>query len=158
MGIIDSISKKKTSAAPETDAKEEPKKKAVKKTATKAASPKKAKVEAGSKDVQTDAVKIAPATLGGNSWRVLATPRVSEKAAMLASHGTYVFNVPLSSNKVEIRKAVEALYGVHVASVRTVRGIGKMAGRGRVRGQRSDWKKALVTLKSGEKIELYQGV
>jgi large subunit ribosomal protein L23 len=101
---------------------------------------------------------LAPKVQGGSSSTLLVAPRVSEKAAILASKGTYVFNVPLSANKVEVRKAVEALYKVHVNDVRMVRGKGKATLRGRIAGRRNDWKKALVTLKDGEKLDLYQGV
>lgn len=159
MGIIDRITKKKTSTATDVagdvNAEEKADTKKVTKTSAKAA-PKKRAV-ASKKEVSSDVV-AAPTMTGGNSWRVLLTPRVSEKAAFLAAKGTYVFNVPLSANKVEVRKAVESLYKVHVVSVATVRGMGKMVARGRIRGQRSDWKKALVTLKKGEKIDLHQGV
>ena len=89
---------------------------------------------------------------------LLESPRVSEKAAILASKGVYVFNVPVKANKVEIRKAVEASYKVHVTDVRTSRGIGKVVRRGRTSGVRNRWKKAMVSVKAGEKIELYKGV
>ena len=89
---------------------------------------------------------------------LISSPRVSEKAAMLAAEGTYVFNVPLLTNKIEVRKAVEKHYKVHVVRVNMLRGEGKRVSRGRISGQRSDWKKALVTLKKGEKIELHKGV
>ncbi|MCI0479759.1 50S ribosomal protein L23 [Candidatus Uhrbacteria bacterium] len=72
--------------------------------------------------------------------------------------GTYVFDVPVDANKVEIRKAVEALYKVSVTSVRTIRGIGKILRRGRIGGRRAAWKKAVVTLKEGQTIDLYEGV
>ena len=85
-------------------------------------------------------------------------PHVSEKAAKHSSNGTYVFNVPISSNKIEIRKAVEALYGVNVVAVRMIRGIGKPVSRGKIIGRRNRWKKALVTVKSGQKIDLHEGV
>ncbi len=89
---------------------------------------------------------------------LLANPRVSEKAAILTSKGTYVFNVPTSANKIEVRKAVEKQYKVNVIRVNMLRGEGKMVRRGRTTGQRADWKKALVTLKSGQKIEIHSGV
>jgi large subunit ribosomal protein L23 len=101
---------------------------------------------------------ITPKGIGGNSSMLLVSPRVSEKAAHLAAKGTYVFNVPISANKVEVRKAVEALYKVHVTDVRTMRGKGKIVARARIAGRRNNWKKALVTLKSGEKLDLYEGV
>lgn len=118
--------------------------------------PKKASVKAKVAEAKTDVV--APKGLGGNSAMLLVSPRVSEKAAHLAAKGTYVFNVPLSANKVEVRKAVEALYKVHVTDVRTMRGKGKIVARARIAGRRNNWKKALVTLKAGEKLDLYEGV
>jgi len=89
---------------------------------------------------------------------LLSSPRVSEKAAILTSSGTYVFNVPISANKITVRKAVEKQYKVNVVRVNMVRGEGKIVRRGRISGRRSDWKKALVTLKTGQKIELHPGV
>lgn len=104
------------------------------------------------KSVKADAVKLA------RHAHTLISPRVSEKAAILASKGVFVFNVPVSANKVEVRKAVEAMYGVNVVSVNTVRGEGKPMQRGRRPGSRNRWKKALVQLKPGQKIDLYEGV
>ncbi len=95
---------------------------------------------------------------GAQYAHLLLSPRVSEKAAMLASKGVYVFNVPVSANKVEVAKAVEALYKVKVASVNTVRGPGKIVRRGRTAGRRNNWKKALVQLVAGQKLDLYEGV
>ena len=101
---------------------------------------------------------VAPKAKAAKFAHLLVSPRISEKAAILASRGTYVFNVPTSANKIEVRKAVEALYDVKVTDVRTVRGPGKFVRRGRTSGQRPNWKKALVTLKAGQKIDLYEGV
>jgi large subunit ribosomal protein L23 len=89
---------------------------------------------------------------------VAIAPRISEKAAVLASAGKYVFDVPVTANKSEIRKAVEALYGVKVAEVNTLRGIGKRVRRGRIAGRRNRWKKAVVLLHKGQKIDLFVGV
>jgi large subunit ribosomal protein L23 len=89
---------------------------------------------------------------------MLLKPHVSEKAAVLADAGIYVFDVPVSANKVEIGKAVEAIYKVKVEKVRTQRGIGKPVSRGRIRGRRNAWKKALVQLKKGQTITLVEGV
>ncbi|MDD5437961.1 MAG: 50S ribosomal protein L23 [Patescibacteria group bacterium] len=92
------------------------------------------------------------------SYRVLHSPHVSEKAATLSSHNVYVLNVPVEANKLEIAKAVKDLFGVTVEGVRTARGIGKILKRGRTVGQRNRWKKAYVTIKQGQKIDLYEGV
>lgn len=124
---------------------EEPKKKAPK--AKKAADETSSDVQVVSSDAK--AAKFAP---------TLISPRVSEKAAVLAHKGTYVFNVPVTANKVEIKKAVEAFFKVNVVGVRTVRGVGKIVRRGRTAGLRNRWKKAIVSLKHGQKIDLYEGV
>lgn len=107
---------------------------------------------------KTEEILVAPGSVSNASSLLLVAPHVSEKAAVLASKGTYVFDVPCSANKLEVRKAVESLYSVHVSDVRMVRGKGKVVRRGRVAGSRKDWKKALVSLKKGEKLDLYQGV
>ncbi|MBD3251795.1 50S ribosomal protein L23 [Candidatus Uhrbacteria bacterium] len=128
--------------------------------------------------VKTDAKKPAPATTkatpaaatdakkevsiidakAGSYAHLLLKPHVSEKAAVLADKGIYVFDVPVSANKVEIGKAVEAIYKVNVAKVRTQRGLGKAVRRGRMTGRRNAWKKALVELKKGQTISLVEGV
>lgn len=89
---------------------------------------------------------------------LLSNPRVSEKASRETSRGTYIFNVPLSANKIEVRKAVEKHYRVHVMRVNMIRGEGKIVRRGRTVGKRPNWKKALVTLQKGQSIEVHQGV
>lgn len=94
----------------------------------------------------------------GRSYRILHSPRVSEKSAVLSSHNVYVLNVPVETNKIEIAKSVKDLYGVTVEAVRTARGIGKRMKRGRISGERKRWKKAFVTIKQGQKIDLYEGV
>lgn len=118
-------------------------------------------VEEKEKNVKTDETPAASTTAKPEVKSVLALvadPRVSEKASVLGSTGTYVFNVPTSANKVEVRKAVEKQYKVKVVRVNMIRGEGKVVRRGRIAGKRSNWKKALVTLKSGQKIELHPGV
>lgn len=100
----------------------------------------------------------APSSGNALSSSLLRLPHVSEKAARLADKGTYVFRVPMHAEKIAIRKAVEALYGVKVESVRTVSILGKPTRRGHRPSKRSDLKKALVTLQKGQKIDLYEGV
>ncbi|MBN2706043.1 MAG: 50S ribosomal protein L23 [Deltaproteobacteria bacterium] len=68
------------------------------------------------------------------------------------------FTVDRAANKVEIKKAVEALFKVKVADVRTIRTKGKMKRVGRTMGKRPDGKKALVTLQPNQKIEIFEGV
>lgn len=142
MGLFDRIRKRETTTA----------------SAATKTKEKKAKDETAAASTSASEEVIAPVVPGGRSSYLLVTPRISEKAAGMASKGTYVFNVPVSANKVEVRKAVESLYKVSVTSVRTSRSQGKRVSRGRIAGQRKQWKKALVTLKTGQKIDIHEGV
>ena len=87
---------------------------------------------------------------------VLIRPVVTEKSAAMMQDNKYTFMVPLTANKVEIRQAVEQIFKVKVQAVNTMRYEGKMKRLGRTQGRRSDWKKAVVTLKPGETIELFE--
>lgn len=139
---MDIFKKKAPSAAADKPTAAGKPKKAVK-------APKAVKDEVAKKEAKSSVIKNVPPALNA--------PHMSEKAARLSSAGTYVFDVPLSAGKVEVRKAVEAVYGVTVVRVNVVRGKGKVVRRGGRSGVRSDWKKALVTLKPGQKIDLYEG-
>jgi large subunit ribosomal protein L23 len=91
--------------------------------------------------------------------RVLIHPILSEKSVELKDErNQYSFRVSVDANKIEIRKAVEKRFGVTVNSVRTVNVGGKLKRMGAHAGRRSDWKKAVVTLKPGDKIELVEGL
>lgn len=84
---------------------------------------------------------------------VLIQPRISEKAGHLASVNKYVFNVKKGANKVEVKKAVERSFKVTVIKVNMINTEGKAKNSGRHAGKTSDFKKAVVTLKKGDKIE-----
>ena len=92
------------------------------------------------------------------SARTLVKPLVTEKAANLSEHGKYAFIVNINANKIEVAKAVSDVYGVKVMSVNMIKMKGKAVTRGRIKGSRSDFKKAIVTLKKGETIQIYEGV
>ena len=69
----------------------------------------------------------------------------------------YTFEVPVTANKIEIKKAVEEVFGVQVAAVNTLRVEGKVKRMGKYEGRRASWKKAIVTLKAGSKtIEFFE--
>lgn len=89
---------------------------------------------------------------------VIIKPIISEKAYALMAEGKYTFQVALTANKVEIRQAIEQIFNVKVEKVATMRVLGKVKRMGRTAGKRSDWKKAIVTLKAGESIEFFEGV
>ena len=91
---------------------------------------------------------------------VIRRPLITEKTSILREQDgrTIVFHVSLDANKTEIKKAVETLLGAKVAHVRTAIAHGKTKRQGRFVGQRSDWKKAYVKLREGEKLpEFFEG-
>ena len=90
---------------------------------------------------------------------IIRRPLITEKTTVLREDGkTLVFQVALGANKIDIKRAVEQLFGSKVQSVRTSRAHGKVKRQGRFEGRRSDWKKAYVTLRDGEKLpEFLQG-
>ncbi|MCK5118829.1 MAG: 50S ribosomal protein L23 [Candidatus Latescibacteria bacterium] len=91
--------------------------------------------------------------------RIIRRPLITEKAnALREAHNQYCFEVDRSANKIEIKGAVEELFEVHVTDVRTATIHGKVKRMGRFQGKRPDWKKAMVTLRAGDSIELYEGV
>ena len=90
---------------------------------------------------------------------VIRKPLITEKTTVIRDDGrTLVFQVAMDANKIDIKRAVELLFGSKVESVRTALGHGKMKRQGRFVGRRSDWKKAYVKLREGEKLpEILQG-
>jgi large subunit ribosomal protein L23 len=93
------------------------------------------------------------------AYEVIRKPLVSEKNTMLTEQSNvYAFQVAMPASKVEIKQAIEHLFNVNVEHVRTVVVRGKNKRLGRNIGRRSNWKKAFVKLKSGDSIELFQGV
>lgn len=107
-----------------------------------------------------DLVKDTPATseatpLNENTGRahhVLLRTHLSEKTNSLSTSGRYVFKVAKTTNKIEVKKAVEAVYNVHVAGVNMISVPGKNRRQGKSVGRTQAWKKAIVTLKEGERI------
>ena len=84
---------------------------------------------------------------------VIRRPLITEKTTILREDGlTLVLQVATHANKVQIRQAVEQLFGSKVADVRTTSMRGKLKRQGRFVGRRPDWKKAYVRLKDGEKL------
>lgn len=95
----------------------------------------------------------------GLAHRILRNYHLSEKTNIFSSTGRYVFKVAKTANKIEVKKAVESVYDVHVVKVNMVNVSGKSRRQGRTMGRTQDWKKAIVTLKSGERITgLSEGV
>ena len=89
-----------------------------------------------------------------NNYDVINTLIRTEKGTVLEQDGKYIFLVAKRSNKIQIKRAVEQIYKVKVLSVNTLVVPGKLRRIRYVLGKTSDWKKAIVTLKPGEKIEV----
>jgi len=94
-----------------------------------------------------------------NLYEIIRRPVITEKSTLQKEASNKVtFEVHPDANKKEIKKAVEKIFKVQVLDVRTLSQHGKEKRVGRNRGYRSDWKKAIVTLKSEHKIEFFEGV
>jgi large subunit ribosomal protein L23 len=94
-------------------------------------------------------------------FRTILRPVVSEKSTILGGSGKYVFEVAPDANKIQIKQAVEQAFAnkkVNVADVNIVRVTGKVRRRGRSVGMTRSWKKAIVTLQRGQRLDLFEGV
>jgi large subunit ribosomal protein L23 len=90
--------------------------------------------------------------------QIIKRPLVTEKSNRQKEAGNQIaFVVDPRANKVQIRQAVEKLFKVKVKAVRTMNLVGKRKRMGRFLGWKSDWKKAIVTLQEGERIEFFEG-
>ncbi len=89
---------------------------------------------------------------------ILKRPHLTEKAVAMKEKANQVtFEVARDANKIEIRRAIEQLFDVGVRKVATINVRGKKKRMGRYQGRRSAWKKAMITLKPGDKIEYFEG-
>jgi len=92
-----------------------------------------------------------------NPTQVIIRPVVSEKSYALAAADKYTFRVHPDAHKTQVRQAVEALFDVHVVDVRTMSVKSKPKRRGITAGRTRSWKKAIVQVKPGEAIPIFQG-
>ena len=91
-----------------------------------------------------------------NVYDVIRRPIVTEKAVTKKDEASMLcFEVAPDANKTQIKAAVQKVFGVKVADVKTMNNLGKLRRRGRFAGYRSDWKKAYVRLEAGEKMPEY---
>ncbi len=120
---------------------------------------KKVKEEKSMKDLYSEGVeKSSKGSKSSVAYRVLVKPLITEKAANLGSLNQYAFIVSNSANKIEVAKAIFEVYGVKPEKVNIIKVKGKVINRGKISGKRKDFKKALVSLKKGESISIYEGV
>ncbi len=91
-------------------------------------------------------------------YDIIRRPLITEKTTIQKEMANQVsFEVDRRANRVEIKRAVEKIFNVRVVDVRTMQIKGKTKRRGRIVGKRRDWKKALVTLGPGERIDFFEG-
>lgn len=89
-----------------------------------------------------------------HSYQVILSPHITEKGTNMEAQNKYIFRIAKGANKSEIKKALESLYKVQVAKVRVIYSPSKMRQVGRYKGSRPGFKKAIVTLKEGSKIDV----
>lgn len=89
---------------------------------------------------------------------IIIKPVVTEKSVDLMQENKYCFKVAKDANKIEIKNAIEEIFKVTVVNVNTVNVHGKMKRMGRTQGTTASWKKAVVTLREGDSIEVFEGL
>lgn len=114
----------------------------------------KAKAEPKKKEAKDEALKPPRAKIIGAGFRILRSPHVTEKASDLAQSNQYIFKVWPRSNKTEIKRAIENLYGIDVLEVRIIKIPAKKRRVKNIEGFRKGYKKAIVKIKEGQKIEV----
>jgi large subunit ribosomal protein L23 len=92
------------------------------------------------------------------SFQILIKPLITEKATNLVALNKYAFKVKKTANRIEVKKAIRDLYGVEPIKVNIINERGKRIIYGRVKGKKSNWKKAIITLNPKDKLEIYEGV
>lgn len=96
----------------------------------------------------------AKTKISDRAFYILKQPHITEKATALTEKNQYIFNVFAKANKPEVKKAVEGLYGVEVVAVRIVNIPAKKRRLGRISGWKPGYKKAIIKIKEGQKIEV----
>lgn len=93
------------------------------------------------------------------NYDIIKRPLITEKTSIQKElHNQLSFEVDRRANRIEIKRAIESIFNVRVASVKTMQVRGKVKRRGRIEGKRRDWKKAVVRLEPGQRIDFFEGV
>lgn len=116
--------------------------------------PKEKKAEVKKAVSKVEPVKKVASRKKGEIYRILKEPRVSEKATYLSDQGKYTFKVFSQANKIQIKRAITNLYGVRVKNVKIINIKPKKRILRGIEGTKGGYKKAIITLKQGEKIEI----
>jgi len=145
MAILNIFKKKKPVAASAQASKKE---KSVKEEKTQ----EKKEVKIESLKTKSENIR-SPKVRFGRSYKVLKSPHVSEKVGDLAEKNQYIFRVFPETNKTEVKRAIEETYGVMVVSVKIINVPEKKRRLGKIQGRRPGYKKAIVKIEKGQKIE-----
>ena len=90
---------------------------------------------------------------------IIKRPLITEKTSIQKEqYNQLTFEVDRRANRIEIKRAIETVFNVRVSDVKTIQVTGKVKQRGRITGKRRDWKKAIVRLMPGERIDFFEGV
>jgi large subunit ribosomal protein L23 len=90
---------------------------------------------------------------------IIKRPLITEKTSIQKElYNQLTFEVDRRANRIEIKRAIETVFNVRVSDVKTIQVTGKVKQRGRITGKRRDWKKAIVKLMPGERIDFFEGV
>lgn len=108
----------------------------------------------GRRKVPAELIQKGKEKKAGEFWQVLRAPHITEKAAESAEKNKYIFKIFPDVNKTQVKKAVESIYGVEVISVNTIKAPAKRRRLGRFQGWKAGYKKAVVKIKEGQKIEV----
>ena len=93
-----------------------------------------------------------------NPYDIIKRPLITEKTSIQKeNYNQITFEVDRKANRVEIKRAIENIFNVNVATVKTMQIKGKTKQRGRIVGKRRDWKKSIVKLMPGERIDFFEG-
>ena len=93
------------------------------------------------------------------TYEIIKRPLITEKTSIQKElFNKVTFEVDRRANRIEIKQEIETVFNVRVSSVKTMQITGKTKQRGRITGKRRDWKKAIVTLMPGERIDFFEGV
>ncbi|MBU1036631.1 50S ribosomal protein L23 [Patescibacteria group bacterium] len=166
MGFLNKILKKSAKSSKQAE-RTKPDLKKQRKEEKKAVSPKEEPTIAELKDQETEAEKgeqkkvvkkVEKKDDTKDAYRILSRPMITEKGTYLAGQNKYIFEVATNANKIEIKKAIKAVYGVEPIAINIINLPGKRVQYRRIRGRTKRRKKAIVTLPEGQTIEVYEGV
>jgi large subunit ribosomal protein L23 len=106
------------------------------------------------KEIEKESPKLKSEVRFGQSYKILKGPHITEKAGDLAEKNQYVFKIFPRANKIGVKKAIEDTYGVDVVSIKIINVPKKKRRLGKIQGTRPGYKKAIVKIKKGQKIEV----